>query len=384
MRGLATRRRLGLSILALAATTLAALTIAAAVRDRTPPRLYLEAPLRVAADAEVTVFVSADEPVTYLLDYAGAEYREVAQDFSFRFAAAPGDNIISITATDAAGNATTVEAPLLGVPAVTLDVQVLTHVRSADPLGITINWNDTGAAIRLYSVVLGGAQQYAARIEGVGLYSVAATPMTVDPTELELVVSVTDEFERTVEFRSTVVLEPLPFTIEQLALSPQTLAVITPEGRELEAATLAAAWAQTVPDPDWTEPYMMPIAGRETSGFADARRYAAGGPVSYHNGLDLAAPLGTPVRATNDGRVLVAGFYPIKGGWVLIDHGFGITSMYFHLSKVDVEVGQRVSIGDFIGEVGSTGLSTGPHLHWEMRSGELPTSPLVWVDKVRP
>ena len=380
-----TRRRLGLSFLALAATTLAALTIAAAVRDRTPPRLYLEAPLRVAAESQVEVFVSADEPVTFVLSYAGVELEEVAQDFRFALTAAPGDNVVTITATDAAGNATEVAAPLLGVPAITLEMQVLTTVRSADPLGIRLSWNDTGAEIQPnYSVVLGGVNQHVDWIEGVGLYAVAATPMTVDPTQLELIASVTDEFERTVEARATITLEPLPFTVEQLALSAQTLSVITPEGRELEAATLSAAWAQVAEEPLWTEPFIMPIAGRETSGFADARRYVAGGPVSYHNGLDLAAPAGTPVAATNDGRVLVAGPYPIKGGWVMIDHGFGVTSMYFHLSKIDVEVGQRVQRGDLIGEVGSTGLSTGPHLHWEMRVREAPTNPVVWVDKVLP
>jgi len=384
VRRLITRRRLGLSFLALAATTLAALTIAAAVRDRDPPRLFLDAPLRVAAESGVEVFVSADEPVTYVLTYAGKELEEVAQDFRFALVAAPGDNAITITATDAAGNTTVVEAPLVGVPAVTLELEALTTVRSADPLGVRLSWNDTGADVRHYSVTFGGVQQRVDWIDGVGLYAVAATPMTVDPTEIELVAAVTDEFDRTVEARSTVVLEPLPFTVEQLALSAQTLAVITPEGRELEAATLRAAWAQIAPQPLWTSAFMMPIAGRETSGFADARRYVVDGPVSYHNGLDLAAPLGTPVQATNDGRVLVAGPYPIKGGWVLIDHGFGITSMYFHLSQIDVEVGQRVRRGDLIGEVGSTGLSTGPHLHWEMRVGGAPTNPAVWVDKVLP
>jgi murein DD-endopeptidase MepM/ murein hydrolase activator NlpD len=379
-----TRRRLGLSFLALAATTLAALTVAAAVRDKTPPQLYFEAPLRVAAATSVEVFVSADEPVTYLLSYAGDEFQEVAQDFRFALVAAPGDNIITITATDAAGNATVVSAPLLGVPAITLDLDALTTVRSADPLGITLRWDDTGAAIESYSIVLGGVDQHVGSIEGVGVYAVAATPMTVDPLELELVATLIDEFHRTVEARQTVTLEPLPFVVEQLQLSAQTLSVITPEGRDLEAATLAAAWGQAAPEALWSEPFIMPIEGRHTSGFADARRYVAGGPVSYHNGLDLAAPLGTPVQATNDGRVLVAGMYPIKGGWVLVDHGFGVTSLYFHLSKIDVEVGQRVQRGALIGEVGSTGLSTGPHLHWEMRVGERPSNPLVWVDKVRP
>ena len=378
------RRRLGLAVLALAATALAALTIAAAVRDRTPPQLYVEAPLRVAAESPVTVFVSADEPVTYVLSYAGSEQTVVDQDYAFELTAAAGDNVITIVATDAAGNATTVEAPLLGVPAITLDMRALTQVRSADPLGITLTWNDTGAAIQHYWIAVGGTLQNSAFIEGVGAYAVAPMPMTVDPMQLEVVGTVTDEFNRTVEARQTVTLEPLPFTVEQLQLSAQTLSVITPEGRELEANTLAEAWAQSSPERYWTQPFIMPIAGRETSGFADARRYVEGGPVSYHNGLDIASPAGTPVAVTNDGVVVVAGQYPVKGGWVMVDHGYGVFSHYFHLSSVDVEVGQRVSRGEVIGLVGSTGLSTGPHLHWEVRVGLAPTNPLRWVDRVWP
>src|SRR5690606_42048472 len=162
------------------------------------------------------------------------------------------------------------------------------------------------------------------------------------------------------------------------------LSAVTPEAQAQERQLMEEGVAAGGGPPKWTEPFLMPITGTETSGFADARRYAQGGPVSYHNGLDLAAPTGTPVQATNDGRVMVAGAYPIKGGWIMIDHGFGVSSVYFHLSKIDVEVGQRVQRGDLIGEVGSTGLSTGPHLHWEMRVREAPTNPVVWVDKVLP
>ena len=306
------RRRLGLAVLALAATALAALTIAAAVRDRTPPQLYVEAPLRVAAETPVTVFVSADEPVTYVLSYAGSEQTVVDQDYAFELTAAAGDNVITIVATDAAGNATTVEAPLLGVPAITLDMRALTQVRSADPLGITLTWNDTGAAIQHYWIAVGGTLQNSAFIEGVGAYAVAPMPMTVDPMQLEVVGTVTDEFNRTVEARQTVTLEPLPFTVEQLQLSAQTLSVITPEGRELEANTLAEAWSQSSPERYWTQPFIMPIAGRETSGFADARRYAQGGPVYMPSATS--APLPPPLANAITGGKQVRIRYVTEGG----------------------------------------------------------------------
>ena len=152
----------------------------------------------------------------------------------------------------------------------------------------------------------------------------------------------------------------------------------------MELELMEAGVAAGAPRPLWSEPFLMPITGRETSGFADARRYVAGGRVSYHNGLDIAAPQGTPVAVANDGVVVVAGQYPVKGGWVMVDHGFGVFSHYFHMSRIDVQVGQEVSRGEVIGAVGSTGLATGPHLHWEVRVGLAPTNPLEWVDRAWP
>ena len=134
----------------------------------------------------------------------------------------------------------------------------------------------------------------------------------------------------------------------------------------------------------WTKEFILPIAGHGTSGFGVPRRYVHGGNVSYHHGEDIGASAGTKIAATNDGTVLAADFYPIKGGFVAIDHGAGVMSFYFHQSKLFVEVGQEVKAGDIIGEVGTTGLSTGPHLHWEMRVHRIATDPMEWVGKILP
>ena len=84
------------------------------------------------------------------------------------------------------------------------------------------------------------------------------------------------------------------------------------------------------------------------------------------------------------GIVQVADFYPIKGGLVAIDHGGGVTSLYFHQSKILVSVGDEVARGDVIGESGATGLVTGPHLHWEMQVLGRPSDPLSWVERLVP
>ncbi|MFL0414851.1 M23 family metallopeptidase [uncultured Sphingomonas sp.] len=109
----------------------------------------------------------------------------------------------------------------------------------------------------------------------------------------------------------------------------------------------------------------MPVSGRVSSTFG-MRRHPLLGFLRMHKGLDLAAPHGTPIYAPIDGRVVMAGRNRGYGNFIKLDHGSGISSGYGHMSRFAVSSGQRVSRGQVIGYVGSTGLSTGPHLHWEV------------------
>lgn len=88
--------------------------------------------------------------------------------------------------------------------------------------------------------------------------------------------------------------------------------------------------------------------------------------------------------AINDGTVVIAGRYPVRGGLVVIDHGAGVVSLYFHQSKVTAKVGQQIKRGQKVGEVGSTGLSAGPHLHLEVRVRGEGTNPAGWMGKLWP
>jgi murein DD-endopeptidase MepM/ murein hydrolase activator NlpD len=115
-----------------------------------------------------------------------------------------------------------------------------------------------------------------------------------------------------------------------------------------------------------TLPTILPVHGRITSGFSPARRHPVTGRRRPHAGLDLAARAGTPIVATAHGRVTVSGRRGGYGLLVEIDHGHGFRTRYAHASRVLVRPGQPVQRGDTIARVGSTGLSTGPHVHYEV------------------
>jgi len=101
--------------------------------------------------------------------------------------------------------------------------------------------------------------------------------------------------------------------------------------------------------------------------------------LALHAGLDFRAPTGTPVRASGQGKVVEAGWVGGYGKMVEIDHGFGLTTRFGHLSSIDVEVGDTVQNGDIVGLVGSTGRSTGPHLHYEVRIDDEAVDPLTFL-----
>ncbi|MFC4293516.1 M23 family metallopeptidase [Novosphingobium tardum] len=110
----------------------------------------------------------------------------------------------------------------------------------------------------------------------------------------------------------------------------------------------------------------VPLTGRLTSGFG-ARFHPLLGRMRQHSGIDLAAPAGSPIVAPSAGVVSQAGWNGGYGLYVALDHGGGLQTRYGHMSHLAVSAGQQVRRGDIIGYVGTTGLSTGPHLHYEMR-----------------
>ncbi|SMR72485.1 Murein DD-endopeptidase MepM and murein hydrolase activator NlpD, contain LysM domain [Aliiroseovarius halocynthiae] len=125
-------------------------------------------------------------------------------------------------------------------------------------------------------------------------------------------------------------------------------------------------------------PFGMPVKSgfRFTSGFG--KRWGR-----MHNGTDFAAPIGTPVYAPADGVVVHAGWSSGYGRLIKIQHEFGVETRYAHLSRMTVQKGQRVSRGERIGDIGNSGRSTGPHLHYEVRVGGRPINPMIYIKAAR-
>lgn len=136
----------------------------------------------------------------------------------------------------------------------------------------------------------------------------------------------------------------------------------------------------------WSEPqqavvhFDLPTKGPFSSQFG-LRRFLNKKPRSPHSGLDIAAPSGAVITAPAAGTVIDTGNYFFNGNTVILDHGFGLTSMYCHMSRIDVKIGQVLASGDPLGLVGKTGRVTGAHLHWGVSLNNTRIDPMIFLDK---
>jgi murein DD-endopeptidase MepM/ murein hydrolase activator NlpD len=126
-------------------------------------------------------------------------------------------------------------------------------------------------------------------------------------------------------------------------------------------------------------PTVWPVEGTLEGGFGGRRNPFGGGGYEFHSGQDIEAAPGAPVVAGASGRVSFVGWQNGYGQLVIVDHGGGLTTRYGHLSSIDVELDQVVARAQLLGKVGSTGRSTGPHLHYEVRINDQPVNPLQYL-----
>jgi lysostaphin len=174
------------------------------------------------------------------------------------------------------------------------------------------------------------------------------------------------------------------FPIQRINLPPGKAGV---EATEYELKRVAAFKALQTPEKYWNGVFLRPNAGRMSTTYG-VRRYYNGKFAEdyYHRGLDYAGAAGSAVIAPAAGRVALVGRvsqgFRVHGNVVGIDHGQGVSSIFMHLSRINVKEGDFVKAGQLIGAVGSTGASTGPHLHWGLYVNGLSVDPTPWRTKV--
>lgn len=178
--------------------------------------------------------------------------------------------------------------------------------------------------------------------------------------------------------RATVTVTAVAFAQRRLRLDPSTEALLTPQLVAEERRKVAAALRVLAAQQLWRGRFLLPSSAPVSSPYGVLSIYN-GTVRGFHRGADFAAPRGARVRAANDGIVRLAERLPLSGNAVMIDHGVGILTTYFHMSRLNVRVGQRVHRGDVIGLVGSSGVATGPHLHWGLRTNGVYIDPLPWT-----
>ncbi|MFI3136774.1 MAG: peptidoglycan DD-metalloendopeptidase family protein [Methylococcaceae bacterium] len=180
----------------------------------------------------------------------------------------------------------------------------------------------------------------------------------------------------------------LPFTIAYKEYPAQYLTIknkrmVNPEAEDTQRISAELVLINKALG-TWTEQaqvdtdFMAPVDGR-LSGVFGSRRFFNKQSKNPHSGLDIAAPVGTPIKAPASAKVISVGDYYYNGNCVFLDHGQGLISGYFHMTHVDVQPGEQVNQGDVLGTVGATGRVTGPHLHWNIYLNNTKVDPALFI-----
>lgn len=235
------------------------------------------------------------------------------------------------------------------------------------------------------AVVFFAGRSYQAVADGGGWLALIGVGQRVGLTDqhpaggypVQASLSLTDGTTRSLSGSVTVTATRFP--VESIVLGPSESALLDPGLIQREITALREIYGGFTPQRRWDGFFARPAGGELTDVFGSRRSYNGGPATGSHSGVDFGANAGAPVVAAATGRVEHAGPLPVRGNGVIIDHGAGVFTGYFHLSAFAVRAGEDVSAGARIGSVGSTGLATGPHLHWEVVIGGYHVNGLLWL-----
>ena len=187
--------------------------------------------------------------------------------------------------------------------------------------------------------------------------------------------------EGPVRIERTLTVNDRVFQAEHIDVPKKKRSLLTSKALRHEAETLWAAVTKYSENQLWSGKFLMPVQGRISSPFGMKRVYSDGVAKWRHKGVDIAPGDGKPILSPNHGTVVLAKAWTVHGNTLVIDHGQGVFSIMNHLKDLIIPEGERVGKGRLIGRVGSTGLATGPHLHWGLSVGNVRVDPLEWVNR---
>lgn len=216
---------------------------------------------------------------------------------------------------------------------------------------------------------------------GLRQFALLPAPALQEPGRYELVVGYTTARGQPVDETWPVEVVAGDYASQEIVIDEARASTMTPDVVTGEVQRVVDVWTQVSQQLLWRGPFLRPIgeAYATTSPFGTRRTYSVADIGNFHAGQDFGAGVGVPVTAPADGIVVLAAPLIVRGNAVIIDHGRGIFTGYWHLSEIAVEPGQAVAAGDVIGLVGNTGLSTGAHLHWELRINGVAVDPMQFL-----
>jgi murein DD-endopeptidase MepM/ murein hydrolase activator NlpD len=172
---------------------------------------------------------------------------------------------------------------------------------------------------------------------------------------------------------------------QYITIPEELSGLLDPDVRVRSEATLATVYNQFTDTPQWEGLFQLPVTNTVvTAPYGDARSYNEGPIEIYHTGVDFSGVVGTPIYAPAAGTVVFSDTLELHGRTLIVDHGLGVMTGYYHLSRILVQVGSQVVTRQIIAQGGSTGLSSGPHLHWDLRVMNVPVNALQWTEELFP
>lgn len=224
------------------------------------------------------------------------------------------------------------------------------------------------------------------RQQGDLLWTLLGVPVEAEPGPRVAEITLQDVDGRTTQrVVASIAVVPVERPVDYLEVTEEVQSLLTPQAIATEGQLRVKEFSAFDPEARWEKLFIQPAAGPVSTQFG-AGRSVNGGPVGgFHSGADIANDQGTPVVAPAPARVAFVEDQPIRGLSVILDHGAGVKSGYHHLDAALVKPGDFVEVGTPIGRMGTSGYSTGPHLHWEVTVYGVNVDPFTWTkDAFRP